>query len=69
MEESQQVVQMTPLSCHGFRVRLQQLLVKTGGRLVKHGSYYWLLLAEGHLTRLLFARMLGRIAGLPAPAR
>ena len=26
---------------------LQQRLVKTGGRLVKHVRYYWLLLAEG----------------------
>ena len=25
-----------------------QRLVKTGGRLVKHARYYWLLLAEGH---------------------
>jgi hypothetical protein len=30
---------------------LQRRLVKTGGRLVKHARYYWLLLAEGHLTR------------------
>jgi len=30
---------------------LQQRLIKTGGRLVKHARYYWLLLAEGHLTR------------------
>ena len=30
---------------------LQQRLVKTGGRLVKHARYYWLLLAEGHLNR------------------
>jgi len=30
---------------------VQQRLVKTGGRLVKHARYYWLLLAEGHLTR------------------
>ena len=29
---------------------LQQRLVKTGGRLVKHARYYWLMLAEGHLT-------------------
>ena len=29
---------------------LQQRLVQTGGRLVKHARYYWLLLAEGHLT-------------------
>ena len=26
---------------------LQQRLVKTGGRLVKHARYWWLLLAEG----------------------
>jgi len=37
---------------------LQQRLVKTGGRLVKHARYYWLLLAESHLTRRLFGGML-----------
>ena len=47
---------------------LQQRLVKTGGRLVKHARYYWLLLAEGHLTRRLFASMLGRIHGLALPS-
>jgi hypothetical protein len=47
---------------------LQHRLVKTGGRLVKHARYYWLLLAESHLTRRLFASMLGRIAGLSLPA-
>ena len=47
---------------------LQQRLVKTGGRLVKHARYYWLLLAESHLTRRLFWSMLRRIAGLPVPA-
>jgi hypothetical protein len=36
---------------------LQQRVVKTGGRLVKHARCYWLLLAESHLTR--------RIAALP----
>jgi hypothetical protein len=46
---------------------LQQRLVKTGGRLVKHARYYWLLLAESHLTRRLFASMLGRIDGLSLP--
>jgi hypothetical protein len=40
----------------------QQRLVKTGGRLVKDARYYWLLLAEGHLTRRRFGAMLGRIA-------
>ncbi len=27
--------------------------MKTGGRFVNHARYYWLLLAEGHLTRSL----------------
>jgi hypothetical protein len=44
---------------------LQQRLVKTGGRLVKHARYYWLLLAEGHLHRRLFGQMLRRIYALP----
>src|SRR5215471_6928118 len=48
---------------------LQQRLVKTGGRLVKHARYYWLLLAESHLTRRLFASMVRRIELLPLPAR
>ncbi|MGA2001694.1 MAG: IS1380 family transposase, partial [Terriglobales bacterium] len=47
---------------------LQQRLVKTGGRLIKHARYCWLLLAESHLTRRLFASMLRRIAMLPSPA-
>jgi hypothetical protein len=46
---------------------VQQRLVKTGGRLVKHARYYWLLLAESHLTRRLFASMLRRIWALPVP--
>jgi Transposase DDE domain group 1 len=47
---------------------LQQRVVKTGGRLIKHASYYWLLLAESHLTRRLFGTMLRRVAMLPVPA-
>ena len=47
---------------------LQQRLVKTGGRLVKHARYYWLLLAEGHLTRRVFGAILRRIWALPLPA-
>ena len=47
---------------------LQQRLVKTGGRLVKHARYYWLLLTESHLmTRRLCGAMLGRITRLPVP--
>jgi hypothetical protein len=48
---------------------LQQRLVKTGGRLVKHARHYWLLLAESHLTRRLFGALLRRISELPLPAR
>jgi hypothetical protein len=47
---------------------LQQRLVKTGGRLIKHARYYWLLLAESQLTRRLFGSMVWRIASLPLPA-
>jgi Transposase DDE domain group 1 len=47
---------------------LQRRLVKTGGRLIKHARYYWLLLAESHLTRRLFGGMLGKVAALPSPA-
>jgi len=47
---------------------LQQRLVKTGGRLVRHARYYWLLLAESHLTRRLFGGMVRRIDALPVPA-
>src|SRR6516165_1154123 len=47
---------------------LQQRLVKTGGRLIKHARYYCLLLAESHLTRRLFTGMLRKITALPSPA-
>jgi hypothetical protein len=47
---------------------LQQRLVKTGGRMVKHARYYWLLLAENHLTGRLFGTMLRRIWALPVAA-
>jgi hypothetical protein len=46
---------------------LQRRLVKTGGRLVKHARYYWLLLAEGDLHRRLFGQVLQRIWALPLP--
>ena len=39
-------------------------LLKTGGQLVQHARYYWLLLAEGHLNRMLFSEMLSRIWAL-----
>jgi len=53
---------------HWSLTSLQQRLVKTGGRLIKHARYYWLLLAEGRLTRRLFGGMVRRIAALPSPA-
>jgi hypothetical protein len=43
---------------------LQQRLVKTGGRLVKHARYYRLMLAESHLRRRLFGSMVRRIDAL-----
>jgi len=73
----------TRLSCHRFRTNevrlwlsviaynlgnLWRRLVKTGGRLIQHARYYWLLLAESHLTRRLFADLLRKIAALPSPA-
>ena len=41
--------------------------MKTGGRLVKHARDYWLLLAEGYLSRKLFGEMLERLTALPVP--
>jgi hypothetical protein len=47
---------------------LQQRLVKTGGRLIKHARCYWLLPAESHLTWRLFGGMRRRIATVASPA-
>jgi len=53
---------------HWSLTSLQQRLVKTAGRLIQRARYYWLLLAEGHLTRRLFGAMVGRTAALPSPS-
>ena len=45
---------------------LQHRLMKTGGPLLKHARYYWLL-AAGHLNRRLFGSTLRRIWALPVP--
>jgi hypothetical protein len=45
---------------------LQQRLVKNGGRLIRHARYYWLLLAQSHLTRRSFGSSCAQ-AMLPAP--
>lgn len=50
---------------HWSLTSLQQRLVKTGGRLIKHARYYWLLLAESGLTQRLSGAMAGRTAALP----
>ena len=52
---------------HWSLTSLQRRLVKTAGRLVKHARYYWLLLAEGHLTRRVFGSILRKIWALPLP--
>jgi hypothetical protein len=49
---------------HWSLTSLQQRLVKAGGRLIKHARYYWLMLAESHLTRRLFAGIVRRIGTL-----
>jgi hypothetical protein len=43
---------------------LQQRLVRTGGRLVKHARCYWPMLAGRHLTRRLFGSMVRRMDAL-----
>lgn len=45
-----------------------RLFATMNARLVKHARYYWLMLAEGYLTKRLFGSMLGRLAGLLLPA-
>ncbi len=47
---------------------LQRRVVKTGGRLIEHARYYWLLLAQSPLTRRLFGGMLRKITMLRSPA-
>jgi hypothetical protein len=48
---------------------LQQPLVKTGGRLIKHARNYWLLLPENHLTRRLFGGPAAKDCGAPIASR
>jgi hypothetical protein len=54
--------------CRAASWKTARRVVKTGGRLIKHAQYYWLLLAESHLTRRLFGGMLRRITALPSLA-
>ena len=48
---------------------LQHRLMKTGGRLVKHARYYWLLLAKGHLNRQAVRRHAAQDLGAAAAER
>jgi DDE family transposase len=48
---------------------LQQRLVKTGGRLVKHARYYWLLLAEGASHARVFSQHAAKDRGTAAAER
>jgi len=43
---------------------LQQRLLKTGGRLIRHARYFTLQLAESYLTGSLFRQMLARMERL-----
>ena len=44
-----------------------QRSVKSGGRLVKDTRHSWLMLAESHLTRRLFASIVRKMEALPVP--
>ena len=70
MAESHRLQPGEPVAAAGrwSLTSLQQRLVKTGGRLIKRARYYWLMLAESHLTRRLFGSMVRRIEALPLPA-
>ena len=46
---------------HWSLTRVQQRLVKTGGRVVKHARDDWRLLAKGRLARRVFGAILRRI--------
>jgi hypothetical protein len=46
---------------------LQQRLLKTGGRLIRHARYFTLQLAESYLTGALFRQILSRIERLGRP--
>ncbi len=54
-----------PLVIQSWSLRsLQQRLLKTGGRLIRHARYIILWLAESHLTQRLFRQILRRIERL-----
>ena len=69
--QSRQPVAAAGVAGSGRQLVAQQLAATAGenrGPSDKHARYYWLLLAESHLTRRLFGGMLQRIVTLPVPA-
>ena len=54
-----------PLAIQSWsQTSLQQRLLKTGGRLIRHARYFTLQLAESDLTRSLFQQIVTRIERL-----
>ena len=64
-QQNHSTQELTPRAHHGKTTGSGE---SNSGRLVKHARYYWLFLAESHLTRRLFGAMLQRIWALPVPA-
>ena len=56
---------------HWSLTTLREKLIKIGAKMVRHGRYITLQMAEVAVTRRMFGRILSRIArlrGLPVPA-
>ena len=53
-----------PLTIQNWSLTSLQRLFKTGGRLIRHGRYFVLQLAESYLTGSVFRQILGRIERL-----
>lgn len=76
MAERARLQPREPVAALGAAQQNQQLVAdqfaaaigEDGRPVVKHARYYWLLLAESHLTRRLFGSMVQRISELPLPA-
>ena len=57
---------MLPIAIQDWSLAsLQQRLLKTGGRLIRHARYFTLQLAESYLTPRLFRQIVARIERLP----
>ena len=57
-----------PAAIHDWSLTsLQQRLLKTGGRLIRHARYFTVQLVESYLTGALFRQILSRIEWLGRP--